>query len=93
MSLTKYETETVMNFNDAEDMAEIYTCNRAWINRLDKLCLCTPEIIRKKADEYSRTYIIPKKYIKVRIPRQLSDEKRTELILRAKKNLHADKQI
>ena len=35
MKLTNYERETIIVFNDAEDAAEVYTANAAWIRRLD----------------------------------------------------------
>lgn len=51
------------------------------------LCSKTTTIIVKKQGEYSKTYIIPKSWIKVRIPRQLSEEKRKEMAERARVNL------
>ena len=86
MGLTKYESETIIRFNDAEDEATIYTCNKSWMNRLDKLCEKSSEITVIKQDEFSKEYKIPKKWIKVKMPRQLSEKQRTELIKRAKEN-------
>ena len=89
-ALTNYERETVINFNNDEPTATFYTCNKAWIRKMDALCSKTTEIIVKKQDEFSKTYIIPKTWIKVRIPRQLSEEKRKELAERARANLGRD---
>ena len=86
LSLTNHEKETIILFNDAEEMAEIYTCNSAWKNKLDKLCQNTKEITLLKEDKHSKTYNFPKKWIKVKRPRVLSREKRTELAERARQN-------
>lgn len=53
--MTKYESETVITFNDEESEATIYTCNKSWQNRLSKLCQNSPCISLIKQDEYSRT--------------------------------------
>jgi len=31
MRLSRYEQETIINFNQAEDVAYIYTCSKAWM--------------------------------------------------------------
>jgi len=85
-ALSKYEKETIIYFNDAEDEAIIYTCNNSLKNKLDKFCEKSSEIIVIKEDEFSKEYKIPKKWIKVKMPRQLSEKQRTELIKRAKEN-------
>ena len=85
-TLTREETETNINYNDAEDMAQVYTCNKALIRRIEKMMQNTSTIIEERRDECSRTYLIPKKYIKVQIPRFLTEEKRKELSERAKRN-------
>lgn len=86
--LTKYGKETIINFNQDEVNASIYTCDEAWIRMLDKLVASDYRVSLDTKDKYSKTYIIPKSAIKVRMSRQLSDEKRKELILRAKHNFH-----
>ena len=90
MNLTKYEMETIINFNDAKDNAQIYTCNKALMRKLDSYCQKSQLIYREKTDECSKTYIIPKKYIQIRFPREISDEKRRELSERAKTNFHSE---
>lgn len=82
--MTRYEQETVINYNQEE--AQVYTCNAFLIRRLDKLFENHSKITLIKSNEYSRTYSFPKKWIKVKPLRQLSDEKRSELAERAKRN-------
>ena len=43
MSLTRYEQEVSINFNAAEDTADLYTANPVWIRRMDKLVEANPE--------------------------------------------------
>ena len=84
--LTKYEKETIINFNQEETMASIYTCDESIIRQLDKLVKKDPRITLDAKDEHSKTYIVSKKAIKIRLPRILSEKKHKELSLRAKKN-------
>lgn len=35
MKLTKYEQETIINYNQEEDMAQIYTCDKNLIRKID----------------------------------------------------------
>lgn len=86
--LLKWETETNINFNDDENLANVYTCNKALIRKIDKLLEREQEIVCICSDEYSKTYTMPKSYIKIRTPIRLSDEKRQEMSQRAKANMH-----
>lgn len=85
-NLTKYELETTISYNQDEKNAICYTCDRAMISRLDKLCEVSSKITVLKTDDYSKTYIFPKKWVKIKKPRELSDEKRKELAKRARLN-------
>lgn len=87
MALTNHERETIIIFNEADDMATVDTCNRGWINKLDKLVSCNPKIIGDRTDEYGKRYLLPKSWIKVRAPREISDEERAVLRQRAIENL------
>ena len=86
MKLTQEEKETIIRFDDSSDAAEIYTCNQAWIKRLDKLAVENKAIVLKFEDKYSKTYICPKKWIKIKSPRVLTEEERLKLANRAKAN-------
>lgn len=82
MAMTRYEMETIINYNQEEKTASVYTCDKALIRRLDRLCEESTEITVEKEDEYSKSYILPKKWVKVRKPRQLSDELKEKLASR-----------
>ena len=84
MSLTKYEQETIINYNNEEKTASIFTYDKSLIRKLDKRLaeMSDMELIRRGEDfaEYS----LPKKWIKVAFPRQYSDEQRAEMAERMK---------
>jgi hypothetical protein len=78
--LTKYEKETLINMNDLDRMAEMYTRQGKMIKKLDKLCKKYPDDFKCiDHDEYSKTYEFDKKYVSVRAPRTISDEHKEKL--------------
>ena len=84
MGLTKYEMETIYNYNQEEPLASCYTMDRALIRRLDALAQKHKEITVVRADEGVREYTFHKKWIKVRAPKELSDEQRENMAKRAR---------
>ena len=90
MELTRYEMETIINFNEEEATASVYTHNKALIRRLDKLAQERPEDCRRgktSSGGKSVDYIIPKGWIRINPSRQLSEEQRAVLAERMKSNL------
>lgn len=84
MDLTKYEMETIYNYNQEEPLASCYTMDKALIRRLDALAEKHKEITVVRVDEGVREYTFPKKWIKVRAPKELSDEQRENMAKRAR---------
>lgn len=66
--LSNIEKETIILFNDAEDTASVYTCNNSLKNKLDRFCSESQEFSRVREDEYSKTYKVPKKCVKIYKP-------------------------
>ena len=80
MSRSRLEQETIILFNEAEDIAEIYTHKKSWITKLDKMCEEFPEFVKPKLkDDYSKTYYIDKKLISIRQPKIYSQEAKRKL--------------
>ena len=81
MKLTKIEQETIINFNEAERTASVYTHNEALKGRLLALCRTHPEQVRQT--DVNRwgglTFDLPKKWLKVSPPRVLSPAQRAVL--------------
>jgi len=77
--LTNYERETIINFNEAESMASIYTCNKAYIKKLDTYCKKRPDLYRlDEVDLPSKTYIFPKKLLSIRCPKRLTEAQKEQ---------------
>ncbi len=78
-NLTKYEMETVVNYNAAEQMATVYTRDKVVMRRLDRLVADYPDTYRLlKQTDIDKTYSMPKSYVNYRKPRMLSDKQRKQ---------------
>jgi len=89
-NLTAYEQETIINFNEEEKTASVYTYNNATIKKLDEYCLKYPELYQIEKERIygshvSKTYTIPKKYVSFRKPTILTDEQKIVAIEKARK--------
>ena len=78
MKLSRIEQETIINFNEAESTASVYTHNAALKERLLVLCQSYPEQVRQTADNRrgGLTFELPKKWLKVTPSRVLSPAQR-----------------
>lgn len=86
MRLTAVERETIVNFNQAEDTAYIYTCDPKWWRHFDRLGI-KPIQVQKGATGavYARDYEVSKKWVKPpKPPKRLSltDEQRKAIAQR-----------
>ena len=74
MKLTNIEKETIVNFNEAERMASVYTYNRVLQEQLLALCQSYPEQVRQTAVNGwgALTFELPKKWLRVTPPRVLT---------------------
>ena len=74
MKLTKIERETIINFNEAERTASVYTHNEALKERLLALCRTRPEQVRQTdANRWGGlTFELRKKWLKASPPGVLS---------------------
>ena len=78
-NLTKYEQETIINYNNEEKTASIFTYDKSLIRKIDKRLAEYTEIeVVRRGDDFAE-YRLPKKWIKVGFPRQLSEEQRKEM--------------
>ncbi len=83
--LTNYEKETIINFNEAEAEAEIFTYNKAWQKHLEGKLGLKPTMDNGYG---GKEYELPKKLIKPpRAPIRLSAEakhKKAEVLARSR---------
>ncbi len=90
MKLSMIERETVVNFNEAERTASVYTHNAALKNQLLELCRTHPDQVRQTAANGwgGLTFELPKKWLRVTPPRILTSAQRAVLD-RMNENKHA----
>ena len=81
-SLTNYERETILHFNESEGTASVYTHNKALRRRLERLAQerqdeCRP--FKAARQKEAVEYYIPKSWVKITPPRILTEEHRAAL--------------
>ncbi len=89
MKLSMMERETVINFNEAERTASVYTHNAALKNQLLELCRTHPEQVRQTAANGwgGLTFELPKKWLKITPPRKPTPAQLEVLARRTQKRL------
>ena len=77
MKLSRYERESILNYNAGEQTATLYTRDKAVMRKLDTLVADYPDTYKLTGqDELSKTYSFPKLYVSYRKPRIVSVEQR-----------------
>jgi hypothetical protein len=75
--LSRYEQETIVNYNAGEQTATLYTRDKAVMRKLDTLVADFPDTYSLIGqDKVSKTYSFPKSHISYRKPRAVSTEQR-----------------
>lgn len=87
MKLTRYEKETIINYNEAEAAATIYTHNGALIRKLEALADQRPEDAKRGRSfpDGGREFTVPKRWVKVNASRILTEEQKADIAARLKK--------
>ena len=79
MKLSRYEQETIVNYNAGEKTATLYTRDKAVMRKLDTLVADFPDTYKLTGqDDISKTYSLPKSYFNYRKPRRISKEQREQ---------------
>ena len=79
MKLSRYEQESILNYNAGEQTATLYTRDKAVMRKLDTLVADYPDTYKLTGqDEVSKTYSFPKSYVSYRKPRILSEQQREQ---------------
>ena len=80
MKLTRYEQETIINYNADEKKATLYTRDPAVMRRVDALVTDYPDTFKCIGEtDIDKTYEMPKSVVTYRKPRRISDERRSQL--------------
>ena len=86
--LTKYEKETIILFNEADDEASIYTYNAGLRKRLANFSKKHPDLCRleKSCDQGGGSYVLDKSRLSIRLQPPMSEERRRKASEYAKQN-------
>ena len=80
MKLTRYEQETIINFNAEEKTATVYTRDPAVMRRIDALVIEYPDTFKCIGEtDIDKTYEMPKSAVTYRKPRRITDERRGQM--------------
>lgn len=80
-----FERETLINFSDGEPVASYYTRNPFKMRELRQLAKDKPEEVKVIQDnEFCVEVELPKKWIKIRPPRELTEEQHAEMVERGR---------
>lgn len=85
--LTRYERETIINYNEAAAVAVVYTHNKGLRCKLEQWTQERPEDCRlEKVTRFGEAvdYFIPKSWVHIYPPRQISEEQRAAMAERMK---------
>lgn len=86
MKLTAEEKETIISFNEAEKTADVEAFNSRTIREIRKAAEMYPdEISITENSDGSIRAVFPRKWVKIRAPRILTDEQRAVMSERGKK--------
>ena len=86
MKLTAEEKETIISFNEAEKTADVEAFNSRTIREIRKAAEMYPdEVTITENSDGSIRAVFPRKWVKIRAPRLLTDEQRAEMSERGKK--------
>ena len=76
MQLSRYEQETIINYNEEEATASVYTHNVALLRKLEKMAQAQPDKCRLERTSHggrAADYIIPKAWVRITPTRQMSE--------------------
>ncbi len=84
--LTKYEKETIILTNEANDFYEVYTFNSALKKKFAAYARKHPDLcsLKETTREGSATYVVDKARLTLRLTEPYSEERRKEASAKAK---------
>lgn len=77
MKVTRYEQETIINFNAGEQTATLYTRDPSVMRKVDALVIEFPDVFKCTGEtDIDKTYEIPKSSVTYRKPRNITEVQR-----------------
>ena len=74
MKLSRLETETIITYNVEDSMANIYTVNKTDMKKIQKMIDAGESVNIIRQTEDILEVEVPKKWVKIRPPRKMSEE-------------------
>lgn len=95
MKLTKYEKETIVLFNEADEEAHIQTYNAGLRKRLEAFSKKHPELCRldKRMEQGGVSYLIDKSRLSIRFQPPMSEDRRQKQANWRSRTVSADKAV
>lgn len=89
--MTNNEKETIINYNEAEAVAIVYTYNGAMKRKLAKFAAAYPELCKLTCRDNTGavTYEVDKARLSVNFTKPLTEERRAKMVERGKKKTEA----
>ena len=89
MRLTKYEKETIILTSEGDHTYEIYTFNKVLQRKLIQFARKYPDqcYLKEERPEGSKTFVVEKKRVSIRLMAPLSEDKKREAKKRLMENL------
>lgn len=82
--LTKAERETIIIYNEQDDVANVITCNVRLQNKLKTLSQKHTSVVHKDGNGIFEEYELPKSFVRIVAPRQMSDEEKEKMKVRGR---------
>ena len=80
MKLTRYEQETIINYNAEDKTATLYTRDPAVMRKVDALVIEYPDTFKCIGEtDIDKTYEMPKSAVTYRKPRRISEERKEQI--------------
>ena len=77
MKVTRYEQETIINFNAGEQTATLYTRDPSVMRKVDALVIEFPDVFKCTGEtDIDKTYEISKSSVTYRKPRNITEAQR-----------------
>jgi uncharacterized protein YsxB (DUF464 family) len=84
MKISLYEQETIINYNQEEQDADVYTYDEKLIKKLKECCKNYPEKFKFcKSEGEAHYFKVHKKYISIKSPKNISEKQKANLKERA----------
>ena len=91
MALTNFEKETIINYNESESTATVYTYNLELRKKLKRLADKTTDCKIRQEGRGFAEFIVPKRWVSIDMPKMLSESEKKAVIAKGKENMKRER--